>query len=70
MDGQPVESIAVAARPLYCRSVGWLLEQTKDCIVIVPHIGGERDGNAMQQENGDLAVPAQAIMKMTFLRKA
>ena len=60
----------MAAQPRYCRSVGWLPEQTKDCIVIAPHIGGERDGDAMQQGNGNLLVPAQAFMKMTVLRKA
>lgn len=55
--------------PLYCRSVGWLITENKKCKVIVPHIAGERNGDAMLQGSGDLAIPANAIVKMTVLRK-
>lgn len=66
---QPMDRIAVAAEPLFCQSVGWLLKETKDCKVIVPHIGGERNGDVMLQGCGDLVIPAKAITKMTVLRK-
>lgn len=66
---QTVERIQRAAEPLYCRSVGWLLAERKDCKIIVPHIGGERRGAAMLIGCGDLVIPAKAIVKMTVLRK-
>lgn len=35
--------------------------------VIVPHFGGERQGDEMMQGCGDLAIPTKAIVKMTVL---
>lgn len=64
-----MDRIAVAAEPLYCQSVGWLLSENKDCKVIVPHIGGEKNGDTMMQGCGDLVIPAKAITKMTVLRR-
>ena len=66
---QMTERIELAAEPLYCRSVGWLLAERKDCKVIVPHIAGEKNGEAMLQGCGDLTIPAKAIVKMTVLKK-
>jgi hypothetical protein len=66
---QAMDRIAVAAEPLYCQSVGWLLSENKDCKVIVPHIGGEKNGDTMMQGCGDLVIPAKAITKMTVLRR-
>lgn len=37
--------ISLAAELLYCQSVEWLLFENDDCKV-VPHIGGERNGDA------------------------
>ena len=65
---QTTETLKQAAEPLYCRSVGWLFSENKDCKVIVPHIGGEKDGDAMMQGCGDLTIPARAIIKMTVLQ--
>ena len=62
-------AIGVAAEPLYCRSVGWLVSENKQCKVVVPHIAGEKNGNAMLQGCGDLTIPAKAIVKMTVLRR-
>ncbi len=55
---QRMNRIAVVSAPLYCRLVGWLLAETKDCKVIVPHIGGEKNSDAMMQGCGDLTIPA------------
>jgi hypothetical protein len=35
--------------------------------VAVPHIRGERNGDVMMQECGDLVIPTKAIVKMTVL---
>lgn len=64
---QDVERLDRAAVPLYCRSVGWLWSENKDCKVIVPHLAGEKNGNVMQG-SGDLVIPTKAIVKMTVLR--
>ena len=64
-----MDRIAGAAEPLYCQSVEWLLSDAKDCKVLVPHIGGERDRDEMMQGCGDLVIPARAILKMTQLVK-
>lgn len=65
---QTMETLERAAEPLFCQSVGWLVSENKDCKVIVPHIGGERNGDQMMQGCGDLTIPAKAITKMTVLR--
>ncbi len=50
-------------------AVGWLFADNKDCKVIVPHIGGQRDKDEMMQGCGDLTIPAAPIVKMTTLRR-
>lgn len=60
--------LETAAEPLYCQSVGWLVAENKECKVIVPHIGGERNGDQLMQGCGDLTIPARAIIKVTALR--
>jgi len=49
------------AIPLYCRSVGWLVAERKDCKVIVPHLAGEKNGDIMLQGCGDLTIPTARI---------
>lgn len=66
---QTIEDFVRASEPLYCRSVGWLVSERKDCKVIVPHIAGEKNGNTMLQGCGDLTIPTKAIVKITVLRK-
>lgn len=65
---QTTDSLQRAAEPLYCQSVGWLLSDMKNCMVIVPHIAGEINGDTMMQGCGDLTIPTNAIIKMTVLR--
>jgi len=62
-----MDELEETAEPLYCRSVGWLLKETKDCKVLVPHIGGEENGNIIIQGCGDLTIPIKAIIKTTTL---
>lgn len=65
---QTVDELKRAAEPLYCRSVGWLVLERKDCRVIVPHIAGEKNGNVILQGRGDLTIPTKATVKVTVLR--
>ena len=62
------ETLERAAEPLYCRSVGWLLHNRRDCKVVVPHIAGEKNGG-MSQVSGDLTIPSKSILKITVLRR-
>ena len=66
---EPFEKFNESATPLYCRSVGWLVVDNEECKVIVPHIGGERDGDPMLQGCGDMTIPTVAVKKITVLRK-
>lgn len=66
---QTMERIERAAEPLYCRSVGWLVQDTKDCKVIAPHLAGEGNGGAVLQASGDLTIPTRCIVKLTVLKK-
>ncbi len=48
---------------LLCRSVGWIVSQTKKCIVLVPHLA---DGET-KQGCGDMTIPTACIVRMTPL---
>lgn len=63
-----LSAIADAAEPIHCRSVGWLVSDTRDTKVLVPHISGEKNG-VVPYGTGDLAIPTKAIVKMQVLRK-
>ena len=65
---QDFEQLERAAKPLYCRSVGWVIRENKDCTVLVPHIAGEKNGEAVLQGCGDLTIPTASIVKTTILR--
>lgn len=65
---QDFERLEQAAEPLYCRSVGWIARENKDCKVLVPHISGEKNGNTALQGCGDLTIPTASILKTTVLR--
>jgi hypothetical protein len=64
---QTLDEIQGKAEPLYCRSVGWLVKEAKQCKVIAPHIAGERNGDIILLGNGDMVIPTKAILKITPL---
>lgn len=64
---QTLENLESSAKPLYCRSVGWLVSENKKCKVVVPHIAGEKNGDTVIQGCGDLTIPAKAIVRMRVL---
>ena len=65
---QDIEELKKKAEPLYCRTVGWLVKETGDCKVIVPHISGEANGDIMLQGCGDIVIPTRTIVKFTRLK--
>jgi hypothetical protein len=62
------EQLENAARPMFCRSVGWLFDKTKDCTVIVPHLA-MNGASDVEFGRGDLSIPNKAILKTVVLRK-
>ena len=62
------DELKETATPLYCRSVGWLLTETKGCFVLVPHIYAEKNGAIVHQGCGDMTIPKRAVGKITVLR--
>lgn len=63
-----MDDIEESATPLQCRSVGWLMFSDNKCCVLVPHIGGELNGNIMLQGSGDITIPHEAIVSTQLLR--
>lgn len=64
---QTLNKLEEKAEPLYCRSVGWLIAETRECKLIAPHIAGEQNGDIMLQGCGDMVIPTKAIVKVTTL---
>ena len=64
-----LDEIKEECRPLYCRSVGWLLAEKDGCKIIVPHVYDDKNGNILLQGCGDIAIPNEAIRKITVSRK-
>jgi hypothetical protein len=53
-------------RPLTCRSVGWLLRDTAECKVIIPHLTADHE-DVQKQGCGDMTIPTQAVLKIVDL---
>ena len=66
---QDFEDLQGKATPLYCRSVGWVIEETEECKLVVPHISGEKNGHIILQGCGDLVIPTRAIVKVVSLKE-
>lgn len=54
---------------LHARSVGWLLRETKEVILLASHITGEDNGNILLQASGDMCIPKVAVKKITVLKE-
>lgn len=67
---QDFDRLERVAEPLYCRSVGWVIRENKNCKVLVPHIAGEKNGETTLQGCGDLTIPTASIVKTTILRSS
>jgi len=57
------------AAPLICRSVGWLVAETKEVKLLVSSISGEKDELIREFCSGDIVIPVKAIVRTTVIRK-
>ena len=46
------------------------MKENEDCIVLVPHISGQKDKDMIFQGCGDMTIPTVAIVKTQVLRDA
>lgn len=64
---QPLDELAVSVEPVRCRSVGWLVAETAEALLIVPHISGEQNESVRPYGKGDIAIPVRAILRRRVL---
>jgi len=55
------------AKPLLCRSVGWLFHDGDDCKVIIPHLSDTKSEEIPPQGCGDMSIPTKSILNITDL---
>lgn len=53
---------------LHCRSVGFVVKETKDCIMLAGSISGERNRDIGLCACGDITIPKRAIVRRTTLK--
>lgn len=63
-----ISDIENTAELLYCRSVGWLISENPDCVIIASHISGEKNEGIKIYACGDMCIPKCSIKKTTVLR--
>ena len=56
-----------AVKPMRCQSVGWLLYQDEQCLVVVPHLSTDQHESIEPQGCGDMTIPRRAILSITSL---
>lgn len=50
-----------------CISIGWLLNDEKDSITLVPHINFDKEGETINQCSGDMTIPRVAVTEIKEL---
>lgn len=61
-------SAAKDSAPMLCRSVGWLLHDTKECKIVVPHVSDVGHPTITPQGCGDMTIPTKAIVHLLDLQ--
>ncbi len=64
---QSLDDLKKATEPLYCQSVGWLINKNTSCWTIAPHVAGQKQDAT--QYSGDITIPKRAIIRTKILRK-
>ena len=64
---QPIKDINAPA--MVCSSVGWLVHEGEDSIVVVPHMSPPDHAHAEWQGCGDMTIPRVAVVEITELGK-
>lgn len=56
-----IEELKEQARPVMMKSVGWVLDETEEYLLLAAHIGSD-------QCDGDLVVPRSCVVRVEILR--
>lgn len=56
-----------APKGMVCMSVGWIIKETKDNVMIIPHIADIKNKETDGQVCGAMVIPIVAIIKRTEL---
>jgi hypothetical protein len=64
---QDIGKLKEATAVMHCRSVGWVVAQDKNSVVVVPHLNGDEEGG-INQGCGELSIPKRAIIRTTTLK--
>ena len=54
--------------PVICNSVGWVLKQNDDCILIVPHISDVQNEDSLGACKGGLIIPREMIRNIISIK--
>lgn len=57
---------SLSATSSKCTSVGFLVKESKECKILVPHLDGKPNENNLHGA-GDMTIPCSAILKITEL---
>ena len=53
----------ISPAPHYCHSVGWIVSESDECIVVVPHLSPAHDEiGAVENGCGDMTIPKVSII--------
>lgn len=63
---EPIKDSFEGPEVLVCRSVGWLIHEDDQCLVVVPHIV-EASDRTERQGCGDMTIPACAVKSVSYL---
>jgi hypothetical protein len=64
---QEIRAVQVDAH--YCYSVGWVVAESSDCLVIVPHVSPANEHIAApEQGTGDMSIPKRSIVNLVELQ--
>jgi hypothetical protein len=61
---EDIEVLHDANTPLHCWSIGWLIDQNKDSICIVPHLSIDEARQTILQGSGNIVIPRKVIIKI------
>lgn len=65
---QPIDDVENCTYLVLVQSVGWIVAECEDTIVLVPHIAGEKNANLRLFACGDITIPKSVIRSIRDLQ--
>lgn len=64
---RPTDELATQTAPVRCQSVGWVLAETKEAIVLVAHTSGGHN-SYREYARGDISIPKGCVTRVRKLK--